>query len=109
MSKEYLWALNPQKLARAIGKVGKGGLESDIKAEYIKIGGKVALEDLKPAEPEVIAALEVAPEVKPIKKVKKIKTIELNDSTTNEKVNNPVTESNSDNGGTLSIDDSSAV
>ncbi len=45
MSK-YSWALNPQKLARAIGNVGLNASEDDVKKNYIAIGGKVALSAL---------------------------------------------------------------
>lgn len=41
--KQYPWSTNPQKLARAIGVAGKDATEEEIKAEYMKIGGKVAL------------------------------------------------------------------
>ncbi len=47
MSKQYAWSMNPQKLARAIGKKGSNATEAEIKEEYIRIGGKVALSELK--------------------------------------------------------------
>lgn len=37
---KYSWAVNPQKLTRAITKAGVGASESDIKALYISYGGK---------------------------------------------------------------------
>jgi len=50
MSK-YEWALNQQKLARAIGIIGEEQGEAKIKEKYISIGGKVALSEIKEVEP----------------------------------------------------------
>lgn len=47
MSKQYGWALNKQKLARAIGVTGPSASEEEVKKEYLKIGGKVVLSDLE--------------------------------------------------------------
>lgn len=48
--KKYAWALNEQKLARAVGEAAKefGGkeTESDIKYIYTRMGGLVALSDV---------------------------------------------------------------
>jgi hypothetical protein len=83
MSLTYLWAANTSKLQRAIAKV-KGGSESEIKAEYIRIGGlviedKIVVEDSLPVAPEdfipgnVISTTDpqVAPEEYPVSTPKK--------------------------------------
>ncbi len=45
--KEYTWAMNKQKLARAVANVGSDASEGVVKKNYIALGGKVALSDLK--------------------------------------------------------------
>ena len=92
---KYLWALNPQKLQRAIGKKGVNATEAEIKAEYIKIGGKLAIQDLKT----------ITPEVKPVERKAEVVREKTNDIP-NKQINNPATESNPDNGGTNSPDNS---
>ncbi len=67
MSEQYKWSMNPQKLQRAIA-LSKHKTEEEIKEEYLKIGGKVAVEDIKEIhmeEEKVVEAPveEVVPEV----------------------------------------------
>ncbi len=64
MTTQYEWALNAQKLQRAIAS-SKHKTEEEIKAEYLKIGGKVDLSDLietKPMEEEKVEEIGVPPE-----------------------------------------------
>lgn len=61
--KKYDFALNPQKLARAIGKKGETASESEVKEEYVSIGGLLASEAaapvvLEPADDEVPAVVD---------------------------------------------------
>lgn len=82
MSSKYPWALNEQKLARAIGVVGEQDV-GELKAEYIKIGGLLSAEEKavmlentsgtdmpEPIAPESITSTEDIEE-KPKKIVKK--------------------------------------
>lgn len=39
MSDRYSWATNPLKYQRAIGKLGSDASESELKEEYVRIGG----------------------------------------------------------------------
>ena len=89
MENNYTWALNPSKLERALDLTNRKGTEAEVKAEYIKLGGKVPL-----------ANIPVVPEV-----VEEVKT---NDTTPNNEVNSPVEESELIDGGTDSINDSVA-
>lgn len=68
MSKQYIWAVNPSKLQRAIAKVApKNGSEEDIKAEYILIGGLVR-ESQGEEGVEEVSIDEEAPKAKKAKK-----------------------------------------
>lgn len=73
--KEYAFAANPEKLQRAIAKVGRD--EAAVKAEYIKLGGlivagyedeEVVVEAPHPTtqEPEIVEADEPAPIEEPV-------------------------------------------
>jgi hypothetical protein len=70
--KQYSWALNKNKLARAIGKVGEGDEEA-VKKEYINIGGLVVegTPSTIEVDPDSISSSEDAGEVETKPKRKK--------------------------------------
>ncbi len=62
---QYKWANNQLKLNRALAEVG-GDNENKLKAEYVRIGGKLNMDEIKPEEVKVEAPVE---EVKPAEEV----------------------------------------
>lgn len=111
---KYSWALNPQKLSRAIGMAGSKGNEKTIKENYIKIGGKVALLETKVNElmtdETEIAVNEDKQDAYLITEVTASETVEVatepTSNDTNPETNSPTEESQPNDGGESSSDDS---
>lgn len=72
------WSTNPIKLARAKGKLGSTATEEELKAEYIKTGGRIApgfkvAEEVSTPDQLVVVIAETSPKPKKVKKVVKKK------------------------------------
>ncbi len=95
--KNYTWALNQQKLARAVGLAGVKATEGEVKEIYVRIGGKLS---------NNIKIMEEIKEVEPVEEtVVPVETNEPQNDTTNTETNQPVEETESVNAGQVSTDD----
>jgi len=55
---KYSWAVNPQKLARAIATAGEGASEEKIRNEYVLIAGKLSDSYIQQMEEKIVPVVE---------------------------------------------------